>query len=136
MAGTRGAPFGPGDIPAFQELERASPSADSKTRREERDYEQEAREARLRGLNQDIDERKKYANRTFALLCAWIALLFVVLGFQGFGARTGFALSDKVLITLITGTTVNVIGIFLAVMNYLFPSVRGGRHPLVRARPR
>ena len=44
-------------------------------------------------------------------------LLFV----QGWQSTTAFDLSDNVLIVLITGTTVNVIGVFVVVMNYLFP---------------
>lgn len=36
-----------------------------------------------------------------------------------------FKLSDSVLIALIGGTTVNVIGLFLVVANYLFPRRKG-----------
>jgi len=70
---------------------------------------------------QDMNERKKYAFRVFLLLALWLALLFVLLFVQGWQSTTGFDLSDNVLIALITGTTVNVIGVFVVVMNYLFP---------------
>ena len=70
-------------------------------------------------LSQDIQERKKYASHIFWLIVGWLVLLFVVLGFQGF-KFCQFDLSENVLLVLIAGTTVNILGIFVIVVNYLF----------------
>ena len=91
----------------------------------EEDYtagQQEA--ARLKQLEQNIDERKKYANRIFYLVCSWLVFVGVLVllnGVQGCVASIPFRLSDAVLIALITTTTINVIGVFLFVVRYLFP---------------
>lgn len=90
--------------------------------------------------------RKIYTGKLFALTCVWLSfvLLFVILT----GLRTSihipmrgarplavainsdcpdcwniyFSLSDKVLIAFITSTTATVVGIFLIVAKWLFPS--------------
>ena len=74
-----------------------------------------------RQLEQDITERKKYANRSFWLVVGWIVAIFAIIVLQGFSAKTGFSISDTVLMTLIGGTTINILGIFIVVANYLFP---------------
>jgi len=86
----------------------------------------------LRGLRQDIDERKIYASKAFTMLCCWLVGVFVVVLLQGFFA-TGptsslngfsspfFRLPDSVLLALLGGTTAGVISIFAIVANYLFP---------------
>jgi hypothetical protein len=86
-------------------------------------FEQKLRRQKLENdnLEQDKKQRKRYARAVFQLICLWLFGLFVLVFFQGNEARNGFHLSDKVLITLITGTTANVLGIFWVVMNYLFP---------------
>ena len=84
-------------------------------------YEQDYRKARLEGLKQDIGERKKYANRIFWLISFWLIGLFGFIFVQGIGGAFGwFRLSDNISVTLITGTTVNVLGIFIIVVRYLF----------------
>lgn len=70
-------------------------------------------------LSQDISERKKYAGHIFWLIVGWLVGLFVVLSLQGFKGCQ-FELSENVLLALITGTTVNILGIFVIVVNYLF----------------
>jgi hypothetical protein len=48
--------------------------------------------------------------------------MIMLLLFQGFLSRLGiFNLSDTVILAAIGGTTVNVLGIFVVVVNYLFP---------------
>lgn len=89
--------------------------------KEQEDLERERSELENVSRRQDIEERKKYATRIYTLLCWWLGGLFIVLGLQGWQIETGFGLSEKVLITFVTGTTLNVIGIFLVVANYLFP---------------
>lgn len=70
-----------------------------------------------RTLSQNNEERKKYAGSIFKLTCTWAFLIFVIIFLQGFKIMF---LSDKVLITLITSTTINFFGFFLLVVKYLF----------------
>lgn len=91
----------------------------------EKDHAQVSTEqAHLRQLLQNIDERKKYANRIFWLVCGWLSFVGAIVlgaGIQGhLLGCTVFHLPESVLIALITTTTINVIGIFLFVMRYLF----------------
>jgi len=87
----------------------------------------------IRSLRQDIDERKKYADKSFKLVCHWISGVFVILLLQGFlsekvpliihnhSLALSFKLPEGVLLAVVGGTTVSIIGIFLVVANYLFP---------------
>jgi hypothetical protein len=62
-----------------------------------------------------------YAGRTFILVGSWVFLIFSLLLLQGFGEAIHYKpLSDKVLITLITSTTANVIGMLIIVLKYIF----------------
>lgn len=71
-----------------------------------------------------------YANKIFCLVCVWLACVVISLLLTGFHTTfflwsgTGFLLSDKVLITFITTTTVNVIGIFIIVAKWMYPNDR------------
>ncbi len=98
---------------------------DPETRQEEDDLQQEHARAVLRGVTQDIDERKKYARRFFILACFWLVAITVLLVLQGFGSfwfgLMPFKLADTVLLAVIGSTTVNVLGILYVVVNYLFP---------------
>ncbi len=60
----------------------------------------------------------------FYLIVAWLSLIFVIVILEGFGVTIchhAFKLSDPVVLALIGGTTVNVLGIFIIVVRYLFP---------------
>ena len=95
---------------------------DSETKKEAADLDQEEKTARVRGLLQDISERKLYANRIFWMLSLWLLGIFVLLLAQGFfSPHHWFELDKSVLLAAIGGTTVNVIGIFVVVTRYLFP---------------
>ncbi len=69
------------------------------------------------GLAQDMDERKLYAHRIFVLVCMWLFLVSLVFVADGNG---NLHYSDSVIITLLTTTTANVIGLFILVTKYLF----------------
>jgi hypothetical protein len=105
---------------------------------EEQDLEMERKWAELQGLRQDIKARKRYARHIFRLIVVWLIAIFIilllqgflseremVLGFRALGSfwRTSihFRLSDAVLLALIGGTTANVLGLFIFVVQYLFP---------------
>jgi hypothetical protein len=76
------------------------------------------------GGEKDAAQRRRYrAVLTPGLgyaVAGWMVFVVAVLLLQGFGSRTGFHLSDKVLITLLTTTTINVLGIFYVVVRYFF----------------
>lgn len=72
------------------------------------------------GLQQDIDERRKYGNRFYGLALTWILIIALTLALQGFGLFS-FKLSEPVLLAVIGSTTVNILGLLYVVANYLFP---------------
>jgi hypothetical protein len=70
---------------------------------------------------QNLAERKSYAQKIFVMICLWLVAILSIVILTGFSAW-GLKLSDSVIIALITSTTLNVAGFFLAVAKYLFPS--------------
>ena len=93
---------------------------DYQTSAEEQDYTLHHKKLINKALKQDIKERKKYAKSIFFLIIGWLVAVFIVLVLQGFGSYLNFTLSENIVITLITGTTINILGIFIIVVNYLF----------------
>lgn len=81
--------------------------------------EDEEKRERIRGLRQNIDERKHYAKYLFWFLVGHMGLVFLILFLNGF-FLFGFLLSDTVIIALITTTTANVLTMFYFVVKYLF----------------
>jgi hypothetical protein len=75
--------------------------------------------ADLKGHKSDIENRAKYTKRLYVTMVAWMGAVYAVIVLSGWSIG-GFALSDGVLIALITGTTANVIGLFVIVARYLF----------------
>lgn len=73
---------------------------------------------KLFSLRQDREERKKFANKIFVFLCINMALAFMLLFFNGFGLTH---LNESVLITTITSSIADIIGVFVIVVRYLFP---------------
>lgn len=67
-----------------------------------------------------VSERKIYANKIFCLVVYWLVGIAFFLVLQGFHVM-GFNLADKTMLALIGGTTLNVVGIFAVVANFLFP---------------
>ena len=66
---------------------------------------------------QNIQERKKYAHYLFWLICGWMT--FVAFLLIGCGIEY-WKFSDAILITLLTTTTANILGLFIFVAKYLF----------------
>lgn len=75
---------------------------------------------KLENEKQNREDRKKYANRIYWLMVSWISAIMIIIIAQGFGENINFEVSDKVLITLIGGTTINILGVFVIVAKYLF----------------
>ena len=82
-------------------------------------YENELKKLEIRSKAQDIAMRKEYADKTFALVCLYMICVFILIILACTPAD--FNMSDNVLMVLLGTTTVNVIGLFAIVMNYLFP---------------
>jgi hypothetical protein len=82
-------------------------------------YENELKKLEVQSKAQDIAMRKEYADKTYLFVCIYMCFVFFII-FLACSPST-FQMSDGVLITLLGTTTVNVIGLFAIVMNYLFP---------------
>jgi len=77
--------------------------------------------ARRKVIDQDREERKKYASRAYWLAVGWSIAVLAVLLLHGFGQKSGwFKLPDVVLVVLSTGLSAGFIGAFVAVVTYLF----------------
>jgi hypothetical protein len=65
------------------------------------------------------DQRIGYAKKIYNIICIWLLAIFLIIVASGIEA-VPFTLSEKVLITLLTTTTVTVLGLFITVLKYLF----------------
>jgi hypothetical protein len=86
--------------------------------------EKETKRLQNLGLKQDIALRKDFAWDIFYLIVVWLCAIFGILLLQGFQVGIcghAFKLDDSVVLALIGGTTINVLGIFIIVVRYLFP---------------
>ena len=82
-----------------------------------KDYDGKLRSEHLAGIRQERKQRKKYATCLFVFISIYMCTVFVILFFVGFGLMS---ISDKILITLLSTTLVNVFGLFIYVLKYLF----------------
>ncbi len=73
----------------------------------------------LKESQQNTALRKIYISRNFSLTCIWLIMVFLIIVCQGFGIAH-FNLHDSVLITLLSTTTANIIGVLVIVITYLF----------------
>jgi hypothetical protein len=78
----------------------------------------------LKGIKQDRTARKDYASKLYWLVSLWLGTILFVVWVQGLGkvpfTSQPFALSNTVLITLVSTTTANVAAFLLVVVRYLF----------------
>lgn len=75
-------------------------------------------EEQISDSRQNRAQRKEYAGKIFWLVCAWLAMLTLLVGLSG---TPYLRLSDTVLVALISGASINIIGLMVIVANYLFP---------------
>ena len=75
--------------------------------------------ARLIRDQEDHEAKKDFSVRIFWLVLIWFFVVVAITVVHGFNAWD-FALADSVLITLLSTTTANVIGMLIIVLNYLF----------------
>src|ERR1700730_481448 len=99
----------------------SSNSPDATTQLETASIENVKLEIENQGLKQNIAERKKYAHRIYCMISVWLSGVFAILLLAGFNFLS-FRLADSVLLAIVGGTTINVLGIFYIVTNYLFPT--------------
>ena len=90
-------------------------------------YQEEVRDLELAKVqlqvqehSENLEHRKRYASRIFKFVSIWMTMIFCVILLDGWGIG-GLKISEKVLITLIGSTTLNVLGILAIVANYFFP---------------
>lgn len=81
----------------------------------------------LKSKEQDRQQRKEFADKIFSMLSLFLFFVCLILFFAGTKSvevkpYPDFELSDNVLIALLTTASANVIGIFVVVVRYLFPS--------------
>lgn len=67
---------------------------------------------------QDREQRKQFSIWIFGIVCVYLLIVLVLLYLTGFSLTI---LSDTVLVSLLTTTTANVIGLLVIVARYLFP---------------
>lgn len=65
--------------------------------------------------------RKEYIGKLYALIKVWLIVVVVFLILSA-SQKKYFDLSDSVIIAFITSTTVSVLGLFLLVAKWLYPS--------------
>lgn len=73
----------------------------------------------LKDYEQDIAAKKEYAQKIFNLVLGWLIFIGVIVFLNGFFPFF-YKLSDKVLIVLISTTTINIISILIIIMKYIF----------------
>ena len=77
----------------------------------------EAKRADLQTLTDNNAARKEFSQKIFALTSVWLFFVLIILIATGQG---NLLLSDKVLTTLLTTSTITVLGFFSTVTLYLF----------------
>lgn len=77
----------------------------------------EYKKEELESRRQDREQRGKFSGRIFVFMGIYMFCILAVLVLTGCGV---FTLSDTVLVSLLTTTTADVIGIFIIVAKYLF----------------
>ncbi len=71
----------------------------------------------IEDLKQDRQQRKVFSSRIFIFMCAYMAVSLIIVFLTGIGIMN---LDPSIIITLLTTTLANVIGVFNFVAKYLF----------------
>jgi hypothetical protein len=103
----------------IQEIEISPSAPDEETKASKSLYQDQYDEATLTNFLQNQAARKKYSHRIFIITSGWLGFVILILLFQGF-KLFNFSLSNPVLMALLGTTTVNVLGFFVIVIQYLF----------------
>ena len=83
----------------------------------------------IKELRANRQMRKEYANKLFIGSAAWLGVILLFVFFQGLKLRhdilgwnppIGFELSERVMLAILVTTSLNIIGLFLVVVKWLF----------------
>lgn len=77
----------------------------------------EQKDEEIASLKQDREQRKDFSSKIFLFMCIYMFVAIIIVFCCGFG---WMKLDSSVLITLLTTTLANVIGVFTFVAKYLF----------------
>ena len=82
--------------------------------------ENDSKELKNKDLSILIAMKQKYAKNIFCFICVWSVFVGIVLISKGINSWN-FNLSDTIIITLISSSFVQVIGLMYIVLNHIFP---------------
>lgn len=105
----------------IKEEEDATSNQMSELERRERVAEVEMKEGRVADNIQDRDQRKDFANKIFTVTARYLIFVCFIVFLTGLKC---LEYNDAVLITFLSTTTINIIGLFVIVARYLFPAKR------------
>jgi hypothetical protein len=94
---------------------------DSVSVRENVDLEGAKKREDIKSLEQDRRQRLIFGWLLFGFVIVWLLFVGVTLWFSALKWHGTFTISDTVLVTLLSTTTINVIGLLATVALYLFP---------------
>ena len=92
------------------------PEDEIKAEEQEISFEQKQQEAQLERYNQDTVHRSGLVKWAATLVSFWLFAVILIL----IGNTTKYHLSETIMVTLLTTTTVNVLGLMIIVLNDLF----------------
>ena len=101
--------------------EHANPEFERLAAEEEREWQKQLQQENLATLREDREARRNYSRRIFVLVVCWLLGMGLLVACHGF-EPIPFRLEGNVLVTLLGTTNGAVLGLFLVVARYLFPS--------------
>ena len=104
-------------LPDFSKFYSVSSSNERNSSLTRDDIELELKKEELESIRQDRRQRGKFSVSIFIFMGSYLLLVLVVLVLSGVKV---LSISDAVLISLLSSTTADVIGIFIIVAKYLF----------------
>lgn len=96
---------------------------DARSVAESADLETQAKQAHVKGLNQDIELRETISNRLYWLMVGTLIAGLILIVWAGFpDASCRLALSETVQVSVIAAITIKVIGLYFVVTRSVFPN--------------
>jgi hypothetical protein len=102
------------------DIEDVTNSPTKETYKETHQYDQELTKQKIEDLKSNRDLRETYAKLCVGFMCVWSLIVWILVIASGFESLC-IHYSDTVLVSIIGGSTVNVIGLVLVIMKGLFP---------------
>lgn len=98
-------------------INQSSSTPDAVTKASKSIYQDQYDAATVENFIQNQIARQKYSHRIFLITCYWLSAVLLILILSGFKVLN---LPTSVLLALIGTTTINVLGFFVIVIQYLF----------------